>query len=58
MDSGLDQNESELGIGVLAELLQVLSDRDGLLDQAVEIFGDLRGKAYGIVLAPPIIILK
>jgi len=48
VDSGLYQNESELGIRVLAELFQVLADRDGLLDQAVEIFRDLRGKAYYI----------
>ena len=45
MDAGLNQNESELGVLVLFVALQVLSDRDGLLDQHVQIFGKGRGEA-------------
>ena len=32
MDPGLDENEPELGILVLAVALQMLTDADGLLD--------------------------
>ena len=35
MDSGLHENEAELGILVLPEALEMLSDSDGLLDQVV-----------------------
>lgn len=45
VDSGLDQNQSELGVLVLSVSLQVLADRDGLLDQVVQVLGDLRGQA-------------
>ena len=45
VDTGLNANESELGVLVLSEFLQVLSDLQGLLDQVVEVFGDLRGEA-------------
>ena len=43
VDSGLDVDESVLGVFVLSELLQVLADADGLLDHAVDIFGELGG---------------
>src|SRR5690554_4172568 len=48
MDTGLDQNEAELAIAILAVALQVLADGDGLLDQVVEVLGDLGGKAVGL----------
>lgn len=32
VDTGLDENEAELGVLVLAELGKVGADRDGLLD--------------------------
>ena len=32
MDSGFDENETELGVAVLAAALQVLADAHGLLD--------------------------
>ena len=44
VDTGLDHDESELGVPVLSELLQVLSDLEGLLNQVVEVFGDLGGE--------------
>ena len=44
MDTRLDHNESELGGYVLSELLQMLSDLEGLLDEVVEVLGDLGGK--------------
>ena len=43
VDSRLDENESELGVLVLSELVQVGSDGNGLLDQAVKVLGQLRG---------------
>ena len=39
VDAGLSVNEAELGVAVLAELLEMLSDRDGLLDKVVEVLG-------------------
>jgi len=48
VDSGLDQNESELGVFILAELLQMLSDDDSLLDQVVQILWDGWGKSVGL----------
>lgn len=44
VDSGLDQNQSELGVLVLSVSLQVLSDRDSLLDQEVQVLWDLRSQ--------------
>ena len=41
VDSGLDQNQSELGVLVLSVSLQVLSDRDSLSDQVVQVLWDL-----------------
>lgn len=34
MDTGLDENEAELGVPVLAVPLEVLADGDGLADEA------------------------
>ena len=45
MDPGLNENETELGVLVLAVALKVLSDRDCLLDQHIEIFREFRSKA-------------
>jgi len=45
MDSRLDENETELGVLVLAVALKVLSDGDRLLDQHVEILRNFRSKA-------------
>lgn len=41
MDSRFDQNQSELRVLVLSVSLQVLSDRDSLLDQEVQVLWDL-----------------
>lgn len=46
MDTGLDQNETEFAILVLAVALKVLADGDSLLDQKVQVLRDLRGEAY------------
>lgn len=44
VDSGLDQNQSELGVLVLSVSLQVLSDRDSLLDQEVQVLRKVRSQ--------------
>ena len=44
MDSALDENESELAVLILSVSLQVLPHVDCLLDQVVEILGDLGGE--------------
>eukprot|EP00354_Favella_ehrenbergii_P011133 CAMPEP_0170450546 /NCGR_PEP_ID=MMETSP0123-20130129/43_1 /TAXON_ID=182087 /ORGANISM="Favella ehrenbergii, Strain Fehren 1" /LENGTH=136 /DNA_ID=CAMNT_0010711857 /DNA_START=209 /DNA_END=621 /DNA_ORIENTATION=- len=44
VDARLNKNESELGALVRSELLEVLSDLQGLLDQVVQVFGDLGGQ--------------
>lgn len=46
VDPGLDENETELGVLVLAVALKVLSDGDGLLDQHVQVLWDLGGEAF------------
>ena len=46
MHAGLDENQAELGVHVLVVALQVLADAHGLLDEAVEVLGDLRGEAW------------
>lgn len=46
VDAGLDQNQSELGIAVLAIALQVFADGHGLLDQEVEVFWQLGSEAF------------
>ena len=43
MNSGLDENESVLGVLVLSASLEVASDVDCFLDHAVNIFGEFRG---------------
>lgn len=40
VDSRFDQNQSELSVLVLSVSFQVLSDRDSLLDQEVQVFWD------------------
>jgi len=44
VDSALNKNESELGVLVPTALLQMLSDVHSLLNQMVEVLGDLRGE--------------
>ena len=44
MDTGLDENEAELGVLVLAVGLKMLADSDSLLDKMPEILRDLRCK--------------
>jgi hypothetical protein len=44
VDTALNQNQAELGVLVLAIPLQMLAHRDGLLDQVVQILGDLRAQ--------------
>jgi len=48
VDAGLDENEAELGVFVLAVALEVLADSDGLLDQHVEVLWDFRGQAVAL----------
>ena len=45
--SALDENEAELGVLVLAVALQMLAHSQGLLDQVVQVLGDLGSKACG-----------
>ncbi len=42
---GFNQNQTELGVLVLAVALQVLADLHGLLDQVVQVFREFRGQA-------------
>ena len=44
VDTGLDENEAELGVLVLAVGGKVLADGNSLLDEHVEVLGDLRCK--------------
>lgn len=44
VDAGLDVDELELGGVVLAVALKMLADVDGLLDEVVEVLGNLRGE--------------
>jgi hypothetical protein len=48
VNSGFNENQSELRILVSSVLLHVLSDRDGLLDEVVQVFWDLWCKALGL----------
>jgi len=48
VDSGLDQNEAELGVLVLAVALKVLADSDSLLDQHVQVLRNIGGEAAGL----------
>jgi len=44
VDSGLNQNQSELGVLVLSVSLQVLSNGDSLLDQVVQVLWNSRSQ--------------
>ena len=46
VDPGLDENESELAVLILAVALEVLTHSDGFLDQHVEIFWDFGCETY------------
>jgi len=48
MNPGLNENESELSVLVLAVSFEVLSDGDGLLDQHVQVLWDIRGETAGL----------
>ena len=50
MDTGLDQNETELGVLVLAVGLKVLADGDRLFNKVPEILGDLGRKTCNTYL--------
>lgn len=58
MDTGLDENETELAILVLAVALKVLADGDGLLDEEVKVLRDLRGEAYNKVTLSALCLTK
>jgi len=45
VDTGLDKNEAELGVLVLAVALEVLADGDSLLDQHVQVLGNFGSDA-------------
>lgn len=45
VDTALNENKTVLGIGILAHLLEVLADGDGLLDEVVEILRKRGGKS-------------
>ena len=45
MDTGLDKDKTVLGILVLAIALEMLADGDCLLNQLVEVLGNLRSKS-------------
>ena len=47
VDSWFDQNQSELRVLVFSVSLQVLSDRDSLLDQEVQIFWNFWSQTVG-----------
>lgn len=46
VDTGLDENEAELAVLVLAVGLEVLADGNGLLDEHVEVLWDIGAKAF------------
>ena len=48
MDTALNKNQTELGVLILTIALQMLTDLDGLLDEHVQILGDLRGQTGGL----------
>jgi hypothetical protein len=48
VDSGFDQNQTELGVLILAVAIQMLTDLDSLLDKHVQILWDLGGKSIGL----------
>jgi hypothetical protein len=48
VDPRFDQNQSELGVLILAVAIQMLTDLNSLLDKHVKILGDLGGKSIGL----------
>ena len=46
VDTGLDENQAELGVLVLAVALEVLADGDGLLDEVPEVLRDAGREAF------------
>jgi hypothetical protein len=48
VDTRLDEDKAELAVLVLAVGLEVLADGNSLLDQHVEVLGDVRAKAFAI----------
>jgi len=48
VNARLDQNQTELGITILAAALEVLADGDGLLDEEVEVLRDVGREALGL----------
>jgi len=48
VDTGLDKNETELGVLILAVTLEVLADGNSLLDKHVKVLWDLWGEAVGL----------
>jgi hypothetical protein len=48
VNTGLNKNQTELGVLVLAVALQVLADGDSLLDELVQVFRDLRSETVGL----------
>jgi len=48
VDTGLHQDETELGVTVLAAALKVLADGDGLLDEEVEVLWDVGRQTLGL----------
>jgi len=44
VDSALDEDEAEFAVLILSVSLQVLPNVHGLLDQVVEVLGDLRSE--------------
>jgi hypothetical protein len=58
VDTGLDENETELAILVLAVALKVLADGDSLLDEEVKVLRDLRGEAYNKVTLSALCLTK
>ena len=48
MDSGLNKNQAELGVLILAVCIQMLTDLDSLLDKHVQILRDLRSQSVGL----------
>ena len=46
MNTGLDQDQTELGVLVLPVGLEVLADSNGLLHEVPEVLGDAGGECY------------
>lgn len=48
VDTALNKNEAELSVLILAVPVQMLADRDGLLDKHIQVLRELRGEALGL----------